>query len=689
MISIFFELSITLQLAMYASWLEKANQFARQTDAAIKERAADIKSKFESGEIQEKANEAILKAKEETQKRLSEVREKYESGELEQQARGTWQKVLEEVDKSKPLLDRFGQSILGNFPEEGQNQIPTQVEFTFLTERIIAMPLPGRGGHTIEAVSEKLNQMYGDRFMVYNISEEKYDYSVFNDQVLEFNFPGHPAPPLGLLFRICSSIESWLDADTKNVAVVHCLTGKGRTATVLACLMAWLCEINNPMEALHFIAEAKCLPIEKLTIPSQKRYIQYFSNMLDGVRPRSEPLLVRRCIMNTIPKFSSRSGAQIRNGQDVSEYPTELGCCPYLQLFKGGHLIFTTTWKQPTDKKQAQGQVGVPKEFGSQGDGTITLPWAGGSDGSVAFPVDTVVQGDILIRCRHLTESGSRVSMFRAAFHTGYISSGVLRLTKSHLDGACNDSRFEDDFFVDIIFAPVEKEEERSPGKPENAQNAEKESLGEGGIKIKASEANSFDAMLHKDKDMWEQIAQRKTLRESKLKKVSSAHEASSALPFQKFSIAGDSLDIDDEEEIDFSPSSASASKKVTEDLPPPPVYNNSDLLQQLAAAELDTPEESSELKADAVDVNDLSSSPVQATPLPPSNVSQELSALEELEKELGLEGINLAPDLSDVTGNVEGKKNSFDDLSLDDDLEGLEDYLQTLTSSSKDVADS
>ena len=29
-----------------------------------------------------------------------------------------------------------------------------------------------------------------------------------------------------------------LAADAKNVAVVHCLTGKGRTATVLACLLA-------------------------------------------------------------------------------------------------------------------------------------------------------------------------------------------------------------------------------------------------------------------------------------------------------------------------------------------------------------------------------------------------------------------------------------------------------------------
>ncbi len=61
-------------------------------------------------------------------------------------------------------------------------------------------------------------------------------------KVLEFRFPGHPAPPLGMLFKMCTSIESWLLADPKNVAAVHCLTGRGRTSTVLACYLAWVGE---------------------------------------------------------------------------------------------------------------------------------------------------------------------------------------------------------------------------------------------------------------------------------------------------------------------------------------------------------------------------------------------------------------------------------------------------------------
>ena len=49
--------------------------------------------------------------------------------------------------------------------------------------------------------------------------------------------------------------------------------------------------------------------------------------------------------------------------------------------------------------------------------------------------------------------------MFRAAFHTGYIPQLVQRLPKSQCDGAVLDSRFDTDFFVDLIFAPAQNDE--------------------------------------------------------------------------------------------------------------------------------------------------------------------------------------------------------------------------------------
>ena len=117
-----------------------------------------------------------------------------------------------------------------------------------------------------------------------------------------------------------------------------------------------------------------------------------------------------------------------------------MGCAPYLQIFKAGQLVFTTAATLHYQQKEDE------------------LPFCQVVDGTVSFQMDVVVQGDILLRCRHLTANGQRVSMFRTAFHTGYVPPNVMRLTKAQLDGACNDPRFSDEFFLDLIFEPCDAE---------------------------------------------------------------------------------------------------------------------------------------------------------------------------------------------------------------------------------------
>ena len=139
------------------------------------------------------------------------------------------------------------------------------LDLVYVTENLVSMAFPydpkkpgnSEGGNDINIVSKFLKQRHGSHFMIWNVSEEPYDYSLFGDQVLEYKFPGHPAPPLGLLFKICTSVESWLDADEKNVAVVHCLTGKGRTAALMACILTWIGEFSSPMEGLQYVAERR------------------------------------------------------------------------------------------------------------------------------------------------------------------------------------------------------------------------------------------------------------------------------------------------------------------------------------------------------------------------------------------------------------------------------------------------
>jgi hypothetical protein len=47
------------------------------------------------------------------------------------------------------------------------------------------------------------------------------------------------------MFKMCTSVESWTDADPRNVAVIHCLTGKGRTAVIVACVLTWIGMANT------------------------------------------------------------------------------------------------------------------------------------------------------------------------------------------------------------------------------------------------------------------------------------------------------------------------------------------------------------------------------------------------------------------------------------------------------------
>jgi protein-tyrosine phosphatase len=322
-------------------------------------------------------------------------------------------------------------------PAQTTKQALRDLDLTYITENIISMSFPcdfsrtkgDQVGNDINLVAALMRKRHAGHFMIWNISEEPYDYAKFNEQVLEYKFPGHPAPPLGLLFKICSSVESWLDADERNIAVVHCLTGKGRTAALMACVLTWIGEFTSPMEALQYISERRKISVDNLTIPSQRRYIQYFSNMLDGVKPRSEPLMLKRVIINNLPVF----------GSDAEDGGVE-GCCPYVQLFKNGKLIATAA---------AQGDRSAGKD-------KMQLRWVKASDGSASFNIECAVQGDLLLRCRHVARSGVRVSMFRCGFHTGYVPSGVLRLTKAQLDGSSSDPRFDEDFFVDLIFSPID-----------------------------------------------------------------------------------------------------------------------------------------------------------------------------------------------------------------------------------------
>jgi hypothetical protein len=533
------------------------------------------------------------------------------------------------------------------------------LDVTYLTPRLIAMTFPTfpdskiRSRNDAGAIKQLLEEQHGEQYMIWNCSEESYDAAFFGGRVIDVRFPGYPAPPVEMLFRVCLSVENWLQASDKNVAVIHCMTGKGRTCCIAACALAWLAEFSSPLPALAYVCERRSSdlralkartgppahgpvaglmlgvtggelaspppldPVAALLCPSQQRYVQYFALACDGVKPRSgiaAPLILRRVLVQGAPplerlplgrrtrsaagaahasgevaravtrgdasgsaaepsarpgeaglepliaggrpaaalaetaagalppqpptaaatlslspdaaapttasssaelaaaqptatpdaadlavaasggaveaqepktppqSFSSALGSELREVQhaaatvassilstltDVAASAVaagtseaaataaagglpagQVGYRPSLQIFRGGRLVHSTLWEGETESAAAStAGTGHPS-----GDGWISV-----EEGAARFNMAVPLAGDALVRCRHVAASGERETLWRAAFHTGYVQRGSLRLSKRQLDMGCDDPRLpEGDSFVELFFAPVE-----------------------------------------------------------------------------------------------------------------------------------------------------------------------------------------------------------------------------------------
>ena len=97
----------------------------------------------------------------------------------------------------------------------------------FFSSFFAAMAMPGEGlqsafRNSLDDVAGMLETEHGKNYMVYNLSEKEYDTSKLNDQVLDFGWPDHQAPPFKILFALCKSIDSWLKSEPTNVVAIHC-----------------------------------------------------------------------------------------------------------------------------------------------------------------------------------------------------------------------------------------------------------------------------------------------------------------------------------------------------------------------------------------------------------------------------------------------------------------------------------
>lgn len=159
------------------------------------------------------------------------------------------------------------------------------LDLSYITERVIAMAFPASGIGTlyrnnINDVADFLFSKHGKNFLVFNLSENKYDCSKFYDQVLEFEWLDHHAPQLEILFNIVSKMNSFAKENISNTIVVHCNAGKGRTGTMICCYLLFTGLFESVDDCMKYYSKQRFEVGDAVTQPGQVRYINYFFKML-------------------------------------------------------------------------------------------------------------------------------------------------------------------------------------------------------------------------------------------------------------------------------------------------------------------------------------------------------------------------------------------------------------------------
>ncbi|PNS95990.1 hypothetical protein POPTR_017G089700v4 [Populus trichocarpa] len=158
------------------------------------------------------------------------------------------------------------------------------LDMSYITGRILAMSFPAERvramyRNPLWQVKSVLDMRHGEHYKIYNLCiEEAYDPSHFHGRVETYPFDDNHVPPLEMMKLFCESVGSWLSSDPRNIAVVHCMAGKGRTGLMVCAYLVY--SGMTPEDALQLYANKRTTNNQGVSIPSQRRYVGYWAEAL-------------------------------------------------------------------------------------------------------------------------------------------------------------------------------------------------------------------------------------------------------------------------------------------------------------------------------------------------------------------------------------------------------------------------
>ena len=298
------------------------------------------------------------------------------------------------------------------------------LDLTYITPRIIAMSIPGQGVHkvyrnNIDSVSAFLNERHPGFYKIFNLSGIKYDYKKFGNRVQDFPWEDHYPPPIDLLFKACDEIHKWLYLDERNVTIVHCRAGKGRTGTLICCYLLYCQRVFHSDDALNYYKFKRFSIGGGVTQPSQKRYVHYFSEILDGHIKSPNILQLHSIKMFTVPHMANNS------------------CRPIIEVNMNKQKVFHNK------KASRDNQFSLTDSSEEKKMHELALANS-----------EVLLHGDIDCFLHHWGRLKIK-KICRFSFNTAFVEPGsCLELKKDQLDPDCfkKNRRVDDEFMIEVSF---------------------------------------------------------------------------------------------------------------------------------------------------------------------------------------------------------------------------------------------
>ena len=123
--------------------------------------------------------------------------------------------------------------------------------------------------------------------------------------------------------RLPDSLQ-WLEEDPDHVAVVHCKAGKGRTGLMICAFLLYSGQQTSAAAVLDYYGSKRTFDSSGVTLPSQRRYVDYFCTKLElGLQYSPVPLQLTAIILEPPPHVGfGHHGAhlqfEVREGFDCA-----------------------------------------------------------------------------------------------------------------------------------------------------------------------------------------------------------------------------------------------------------------------------------------------------------------------------------------------------------------------------------